>query len=82
MVRAEGRGRDGAEGWRLRFTRKADALVMMCPTLFGETMVLEQGGKVGEIGEGDREKARTRADKVIFIELNLFIQTWLSRLPN
>ena len=55
---------------------------MMCPTLFGETVVLEQGGKVGEIGEGDREKARTRADKVIFIELNLFIQTWLSRLPN
>ena len=28
-------------------------------------MVLEQGGKIGEVGEGDREKARTRVDKVI-----------------
>ena len=26
--------------------------------------VLEQGGKIGEVGEGDREKARTRVDKV------------------
>ena len=47
-----------------------------------EDMVLEQGGKIGEVGEGDREKARTRVDKVSFIELSLFIQTWLSRLPN
>ena len=47
-----------------------------------EDMVLEQGGKIGEVGEGDREKARTRVDKVSFIELSLFIQTWLSRSPN
>ena len=41
----------------------------------GETVVMEQGGKVGEIGEGDREKARTRVDKVIFIEFNLLTST-------
>ena len=28
------RGREGAEGWRLRLTLSAEALAMMCPTLF------------------------------------------------
>ena len=34
LLRAEGRGREGAEGRRLRLTRSAEALAMMCPTLF------------------------------------------------
>ena len=29
-----GAGREGAEGWRLRLTRSAEALAIMCPTLF------------------------------------------------
>ena len=31
-MRAEGRGREGAEGWRLRITRSAEALCFTVPT--------------------------------------------------
>jgi hypothetical protein len=50
LVRAEGRGREGAEGWRLRLTRSAEALAIMCPTLF----LIGEQAKVDDADEDDQ----------------------------